>query len=244
VPSLNPRQFAWQEHLTGFLSPEVSPQGFGARRREQPYSPPPPQSTHKRGEVGQGQQIMNFDAPNFPLETAEGGLIPVDSQQDPAWDRTAWRYGGAQRMHDEYRREVGDPVTTSDEHTAHVVTTGWQNAPVETFGPDAQIRTNQGRPQTPAVGNHAGFPAEVDDLDEDKVGELRDEGDLAFLDPQTSEERFPWVAQVEGKNYLMEGHHRAVAARTRDSGEFPAHVLRGANWGQIEEQLYDGPRGR
>lgn len=237
MPSLNPRQFTRQDSLPGFFTPEVSPQGFGARRREQPYRPPPPQPTHKRGEVGEGQRILNFDAPDHPLETSTAGLIPVDSFVDDTWDNSSWRFGGARRS------EVESGADSRDHPEGPQVVAGWESAPVETIGPDTQIRTGQGEPAFEHRITGKTEPPGVEH-DPDHVEMLRDEGDLAFLDPDTSEEKFPWVAQVEGKNYLMEGHHRAIAARTRDSGEFPAHVLRGANWGQIEEQLYDGPRSR
>ena len=244
MPSLNPRQFDQQE-FPGFHTPEVTPHGFGRRQRA-PEPPPPdpnePSRTYKRGAVGEGQRIMNFDNPDAPLEHDRAGLVPVDSFTDPSWDPSAWRYGGFQRE----TAAMNPTPMTHDGQRAHVVTDGWGRAPVETIGPDVEIRTNQAefldedRQETTVNKGRL----QVDMIDDDMVDVLRGEGDLAFQDPETGEEEFPWVAEVEGKNYLLEGHHRAIAARTRDSGEFPARVLRGANWGQIEEQLYDGPRSR
>lgn len=247
MPSLNSRQFDQQE-FPGFHSPDVTPHGFGRRQRvpePPPSDPNDPSRTYKRGTVGEGQGMLNFDAPDKPLETAQGGLIPVDSSNDPTWDRSAWSYGGGKRG---IAAMNPDPVTPDDEF-AHTVTSGWKNAPVETIGPDAQIRTNQGRAPANLVARRDGsggisIPGAVEQIEEEHVETLRGEGDLAFMDPETGEEEFPWVAEVEGKRYLLEGHHRAISARTRDTGEFPAHVLRGGNWGQIEEQLYDGPRPR
>ena len=240
MPSLNSRQFH-QPELDRFYGAEVVPHGLKGRLPGPPRDDAPrhdPGPATKRGVVGEGQTMLNFDYPTRPLETAQAGLVPVDSQNDPAWDRSAWRYGGAQR---EVARMNPEP-STPDGEFSHVVAKGWKNAPVETIGPDAEIRTNQMQPGAPALPTHPGIAPSVSDIEEDHVETLRGEGDLAFMDPETSEEEFPWVAEVEGKRYLLEGHHRAIAARTRDSGEFPAHVLRGGNWGQIEEQLYDGPR--
>ena len=243
MPSLNNRQFD-QGEFPGFHTPEVTPHGFG-RRQHVPEPPPAdpndPAQTYKRGTVGEGQTMLNFDAPDAPLETAQAGLIPVDSSNDPTWDRSAWLFGGANRSMTQTMREHGDDPVTDIETRADTVTRGWRNAPVETIGPDAEIRTNQGRAPIDIGDSGIRVGGEVGDIEEGHVEILRGEGNLAFQDPETGEEEFPWVAEVEGKRYLLEGHHRAISARTRDSGEFPAHVLRGGNWGQIEEQLYDGP---
>ncbi|MCA1781926.1 MAG: hypothetical protein ABR616_18770 [Dermatophilaceae bacterium] len=221
MPELNRRQFTQPE--IGFLD-------YTRTGPSSPAEPHDPGPNTKRGQVGQGQQVMNFDAPHIPLEVAQSGFVPVNEFADPDWDNSSFYMGGRNRGQ-----------ATGGSHEAQTIVDGWKNAPVETIGPDDQIRTGQGKPQTPGVGSHPGFPAEVQELDEDRVAELRDVGDTAFQDPETGEQEIPWIAQVADKRYLMEGHHRGVSARTRDSGEFPAHVLRGANWGQIEEQLYDGP---
>lgn len=239
MPDLNRTQFVRQDVFPGFHSPEVTPYGLGRQKASEP-APPDQGPVTKRGQVGEGQRILNFDEPDAPLEHDIGGLVPVDSFTDPSWDPSAWRYGGGQRG----IAEMNPEPTTFDDERAHTVVQGWKRAPVETIGPDVEIRTNQAefldedrRETSIAKGR-----LQVDTIDFDHVDTLRGEGNLAFQDPETGEEEFPWVAEVEGKRYLLEGHHRALAARTRDSGEFPAHVLRGGNWGQIEEQLYDGPR--
>jgi hypothetical protein len=237
----------WQDELTGFRSPEVlgtegDPLGakrHAAQQRSQQFQPYDPGPEHLRGSVGQGQRIMNFDNPEVPLEHDVGGLIPVRELSDDAWDSSAWRYGGAQRM----ITQTDTNPTTEEGRWAHQVTDTWRSAPVETITPDMQVRTNQAeflnedREQT--LPNKGRF--QVDSIDHDMVEELRHEGDLAFQDPDTGAEEFPWVAEVENKRYLMEGHHRAISARTRDEGDFPAHVIRASNWGDFDRQMYDGP---
>ena len=237
MPDLNRRQFA-QPELDRFWGNEVwggtSTQGRLPKRGFDPYDTDyrlGPDT--KRGVVGQGQQVMNFDEPDRPLEVAQGGLVPVDSRVDPTWSRWAWRHGGASRALLE-----SDP----DDTHAQGIVAGWKRQPVQTIGPDDEIRTNQGKVQVPGVGTHPGFPASVEEIDPDAVTELREEEDLAFMDPNTGDEEFPWVAQVQGKRYLMEGHHRALAARSRGTGEFPAHVMQADDWDDVERQIGVGPR--
>lgn len=239
MPELNRRQFV-QETLPNFFSSEV--QGTDqpgwhqppARRLEDVPSHDPGPAT-KRGVVGEGQTMLNLDAPGVPMETSRAGLVPVDAENDPTWDDSSWRFGGMRRS------EVEEDMQSRDHPEGPLIVEGWQSAPVEMIGPDMEVRTNQGEaPWESPFGRRRVVAGRVD-VEEDKVDELREEGDLAFVDPMSGEERFPWIAQVEDKRYLMEGHHRAVSARERDTGEFPAHVIRGANWGQIEDQLYDRP---
>ena len=236
MPELNPRQFT-QEPLEGFYGASATPHGLKGRLPERA----PTASVDdlgpdtKRGTVGQGQQMLNFDNPRRQLETAESGLVPIHGEVDPDWDESMWRIGGMKRIDPTTRSEDFGPYSGDQ---AEVITAGWERAPVETIGPDDEVRTGQG---DTAYGE---APAHVWH-EEDKVAEIREVGDDGFLDHMDNETpQLPWVAQVQGKRYLMEGHHRAMAARTRDEGSFPAHVLRGNNWGQIEEQIYDGPRER
>lgn len=231
MPSLNRRQF-WQEPLEGWNQslPSTSMKGY----RPPPSGPPPiydPGPDTKRGSIGEGQRMLNFDEPDYPLETSTAGLVPVDEGVDPAWDRTAWRYGGANRQ------IVGDDVplsepTSPEGEDARRVVRAWESAPLQTIGPDVEIRTGQGTapagPLDPQV--------DLDSLD--RVDELRH---AEVFENEDGTPQNPWIAEVEGKRYLLEGHHRATAARTRGTGEFDAHVIRGGNWGQIEQQMYDGP---
>ena len=231
MPSLNNRQFVQQEPLEGWNKslPTDSMKGWRPARTQDP-APFDPGPDSKRGEIGVGQRILNVDEPGKPLEVGAGGLIPVDQFNDPAWDNSAWRYGGAKRMMAE-----DDPTGPTSEmgEEARRVTSAWESAPVETIGPDVQLRTNQTTPT-----GMPGRPAMEPQVNASQVEELR--GSEIFEDPDGSE-RHPWVAEVEGKRYLLEGHHRATAARTRGTGEMQAHVIRGGNWGQIDEQMYDGP---
>ena len=235
VPELNRRQFT-QEPIEGFYGSAATPHGLKGRlpaRADAPDDGLGPDT--KRGVVGEGQQMLNFDHPDRQLETGRAGLVGVDRFADPGWDNSSWKFGGMHRV-DPLRRSPDFGPYSGDQD--EVITAGWERAPVETIGPDDEVRTNQidyelhddGRPEVEHTPEH--------------VEDLRAEGDLVFQDPDTGTEQFPWVAQVEGKRYLMEGHHRTIAARTRGDGSFPAHVLRGGNWGQIEEQIYDGPRER
>ena len=239
MPTLNSRQF-FQDPLEGFYSSEVQGidmPGWHQPRPRRPEDAPPhdPGPITKRGVVGEGQTMLNIDAPGAPLETSRAGLVPVDASNDPDWDRSAWAFGGMRRS------EVEEDMQSLDHPEGPEVVAGWQSAPVETIGPDMELRTNQGSSPWVRPWDGRSRAPEVDSIDEEFVDELREEGDLAFADPNSGEERYPWIAQVGGKRYLMEGHHRALAARSRGTGEFPAHVIRGGNWGQIEQQLYDRP---
>ena len=235
MPTLNSRQF-FQDPLEGFYSSEVQGidmPGWHQPRPRRPEDAPPhdPGPITKRGVVGQGQQVMNFDVPDRQLEVGTGGLVPIDLPDDPDWDDSAWVFAGGYRVNPKDRSPHFGPLSPDPDE---VVTAGWERAPVETIGPDAEIRTNQ-------IDELNDSPQTSVWVEPDRVEELRDEGDLAFQDPDTGTEQFPWVAEVAGKRYLLEGHHRTIAARTRGDGSFPAHVLRGGNFGQIEQQLYDGP---
>lgn len=60
----------------------------------------------------------------------------------------------------------------------------------------------------------------------------RERGD-SNREPTTGDEteRLPWIARIEEepgmpKDYILEGHHRTVASRTRGDGSMRAHVMR------------------
>jgi hypothetical protein len=236
MPDLSPQQFH-QPELDGFYAHHVVPQGLNARLPYRASAEDPP-STHKRGVVGEGQQMLNFDAPSEPLETSRAGLIPVDKtgptvytagqgytsqSNDPNWDDRAWRVGGMRRI------EVEGDLQSEDHPDGPDIVRSWESAPVEMIDPDAQIFTNQVEDGSVQV-------------DEEFVDELRDMGDYAYSDPQTGAPKNPWIAQVAGKRYLLEGHHRAVAGRTSGDGSFPAHVLEADNWDDLLGRAWYAPR--
>jgi hypothetical protein len=221
---LSPRQFS---------QPEFP--GMPPRTRVAKETPTPDHSTHLRGSVGEGQGIMNFDEPDISLRHDAGGLIPIDDDRDPDWDGYAWEFGGRLRAMSGLR--LGD--------TGRTMLRGWENAPVETIKPSDQVRTNQVySPDTDFAGSsppyYEPFPVGQSlrvSYHEDHADDLRHSD--RFVDSVTGGEARPWVAEVNDKRYLLEGHHRAIASRTRGDGSFPAHVLKGGNFGQIEEQLWN-----
>jgi len=156
-----------------------------------------------------GQQVMNFDKPDHPLEV--GGrpkrttkfnmrgepyeadsptfdsppAVLVSEKTDPTYSERMWAVGGGART----------------PHRPSAVQKNWEALPVERIGPEAQLRTGQ------------------NEVERSQVGELKD------VDPETYDAH-PWVARMKGKSYVLEGHHRLAAARSREgSGEIQAHVV-------------------
>lgn len=213
MPSINPNQF-------GQLSiPGVDRDALNEGRPFAPYDPGP---DYKRGQVGVGQRQMNLDLPGrADLEVGTGGLVPVDDYADPDWQRDAWRVGGYFRGDNPIARQ-------------------WEDAPVRTFGPDTEIRTNQMQPEASGLEVDV-MPDRVASLRNEEFF-LRDDSDDRFFDPDADPEVRPWIARVSGKNYLLEGHHRAVASRTRGTGEFDAHVIEAENWEEMIHGKFDLPR--
>lgn len=210
MPDLNRRQFT-QEPIEGFYGREAMPAGLlGRLPKRAPTEPVDALGPDtKRGQVGEFQQVLNFDHPEAQLETDRAGLVPVDEQVDPDWTPRAWYVGGMARSDLRW-----DPY----DEDAKATVAQWERLPVETIGPDDEVRTAQADP------DYKPYTIEYDD---EHVANIRAAGEYGLADPDTGVAQYPWIAQVPGKRYLLEGHHRAIAARTRGTGEFPAHVARG-----------------
>lgn len=226
MPDLSGAQFH-QPELDNFYSHHVTPHGL--RGRLPGATPAEDTRTHKRGAVGEGQQVMNFDLPAQNLEVSTGGLIPVDnsphSRNDPNWDSRGWSVGGMRR------EEVESDAQSEDHPDGPQIVDAWESAPVVEVGPDDQIFTAQGSVTPPSV-----------DHDPDTVDELRELGEYAFEDPATGAKKLPWLAQVAGKRYMMEGHHRAIAARTSQDGAFSAHEIQARDWDELLSRAGYAPR--
>lgn len=162
-----------------------------------------PGSDYHRGNIP-GQGVLNFDAPEYRLEYANpdrgddaAAIIEVSAETDPDFRLRMFNVGGALR----YRAEVEDAdLLDEDLDIEPGITAAWKKAPVETFGPNAEIRSGQ------------------PNVDSEKVDYLRHT-------PYEDYHDTPWIARVAGKNYMLEGHHRATAARRSRTGEFDAHVI-------------------
>jgi hypothetical protein len=163
-----------------------------------------------------GQRIMNFDVPEHPLDVGTHHWAKAE----------AVPFIGVSTVNDpDYRPRMWDyggahrqspGAVDPDANTwASGVTSTWESAPVERIGAFAQVRTGQSS------------------TDPRKVSRLRDAAG-AF-------HQQPWVAQVADKRYLLEGHHRAHAARRSGRGDFDAHVLAAENWPQFQK-LFPGKR--
>lgn len=217
----------YQPELEGFYAHHVVPHGLKGRLPG--ATPAPDTRTHKRGVVGEGQQVMNFDVPDRNLEVSTGGLIPVDNSPhnmtDPGWDPRGWRVGGMRRM------EVEEDAQSEDHPDGPQIVSAWESAPVVEVGPDDQIFTAQGTTDPPSV-----------DHDPEFVDELRELGDYAFEDPSTGERKLPWLAHVAGKRYMVEGHHRSIAARTSREGTFSAHEIQARDWDELLSRAGYAPR--
>lgn len=239
--NLNPEEFEQLE--LGLKDPRVTPT-------------PPPQMPDKwglRGAVGEGQMALNFENPRVPHIHAEGGLIPVDTWRDPAtgdragYQREMWEIGGMHRQTPSER----DWSPVPEHGKKSWITHGWENAPVERITPDMQIFSGQASDEF------------IDSQGDYEWRDLTDEGDGNLLAIAHNEEKVddiyaagdavheggytpggqgmppqrPWIAQIGDRRYLLEGHHRTIAARNRGTGEFDAHVIRGDSLEAVRDQL-------
>lgn len=218
---------------------------------------PPPKLPDKwglRGAVGEGQMALNFEMPAVPLVHDAGGFIPVDDFRDPGYEPRMWRYGGAERQ-SPYERDRTPEVDFGNSRSW--VTAGWENSPVETITPDMQVYTGQVTDHdSGSLGYGYGYADEVtfdllekgDGLglqvrrDDHKVDEIRAAGDAVLEGGYTPEGREmppqrPWVAHIGDRRYLLEGHHRGIAARNSRDGNFDAHVLRADSVDDLHTQL-------
>jgi hypothetical protein len=236
MPDLSARQF--EQTDLGLNVPTVAP------------TPPPklPDKWGLRGAVGEGQMALNFEMPAVPLVHDAGGFIPVDSFRDPGYDSRMWEFGGRERQ-SPYERDRTPEVDFGNSRSW--VTAGWENSPVETITPDMQVYTGQTASfgedsvgyEYPLdlleEGDHIGLQVQRDDH---KVDKIRAAGDAVREGGFTPEGREmppqrPWVAHIGDRRYLLEGHHRGIAARNSRDGNFDAHVLRADSVDDLHTQL-------
>lgn len=199
--------------------------GIGAPKPYPDYDPGP---DHGRGQVGVGQTVMNFDAPDAPLTVGGGdeeqvkwafdpdpthpdnkpmfgaedrhSFVYVDDGNDPDWDENAYTLGGI----------YAPSQSHNNREWSETLARGWGEAPLERIGPDRQIRSGQAMVQNEPVE----ILRQVPEFDTD-----------------------PWVANVAGKDYLLDGHHRVSASRRRGDGSIDARVVRGKDWHEVANIL-------
>lgn len=202
----------------------------------------------RRGSTVPGQQMIDpFISPNVNAKMKTPAPTPEEGGSNFPFvysdhTRQKWIYGGSRRVAPRkddseisYHARLQDTAEGNNRMSGMMgaaarTTLAWENAPVETFSPDTPLFTQQ-KP------NEFRFDPSAEDagLRQTPINEVTHEG--------TNVRARPWVARVNGENFVMDGHHRFTSGRNQGTGEVEANVLQAKDWDEFGEQFYDwGPK--